>query len=66
MGYKKGMVFVVFMQLLFLLFYLLILFSPNGSFEYLKDLIVGIFDIDFDDLYFKIRFFLYDYFGVWI
>jgi len=67
MGYKKGLVFVIFMQLVFLLFYSLILFSNHDSFLFLYDFIVDNFNsFDYDDIVFDIRMFLYDNFDIWL
>jgi len=67
MGYKKGLVFVIFMQLFFLLFYTLVLFSNYNSFLFLYDFIVDNFNsFDYDDIVFDIRMFLYDNFDILI
>jgi hypothetical protein len=64
-GFKYGIIFVIFMQLLFLLFFSLIIFSTGDSFEFLFDFIIDfINDIDISDLRFEIKMLLYEYFDV--
>jgi len=67
MGYRKGMFFVVFMQLLFLLFYSLILYSNYGSFEYLYEYILDLYqNIDIDNILFNTKLYIYQEFDVWL
>ena len=66
-GYKDGMIFVVFMQLLFLLFYSLILFSNHDSFSFLYEYVLDIFsNINIENMLFDIKIFIFQRFGVWL
>jgi len=66
-GYKDGVIFVVFMQLLFLLFYSLILFSNHDSFSFLYEYVLDTFsNIDIENMLFDIKIFIFQKFGVWL